>query len=126
LTQLREQTSETANLLARYGDEVVYLEQEESWHALRHAGWIGRRIPLAHSASGRALVSGQPEAITVSDQIEEGVTAVACAIHGVPGQSAALSVTGPSMRLRGRKLDNAKAAVVAASLDVASRLRALR
>lgn len=124
LSSLREQTGETANLLVRDGAHAVYLEQAESERNLRHAPWLGRRIPLDMSASGRALTDGGGP-WTVRDAVEEGVTAVACAVEGAPELAAAISVTGPTVRLRGSLLKTTQAMVRAASIEVSTRRRAL-
>jgi DNA-binding IclR family transcriptional regulator len=125
LFDLRDRTGETANLLVRDGGDALYLDQVESRRALRHAGWIGRRIPLEVSASGKALSSGlRPQ--TVRDAIEEGVTAIACAVRASSEHPAAVSVTGPTLRLRGPQLKAAKQFVVAASEQISERLEAAR
>ena len=55
LATLRDTTGETANLVVRDAGEAVYLDQVESLHALRHAGWAGRRIALDRGAAASAL-----------------------------------------------------------------------
>jgi IclR family acetate operon transcriptional repressor len=122
LETLRDRTGETANLVVREGEEAVYVEQAESRHALRHTGWVGRRIPLADSASGRVLQAGRGTEV-VRDAIEPGVTAVASAVTAESVHGAALSVTGPTSRLRGEALREARRVVRAASDELAARLR---
>jgi urocanate hydratase len=122
LEDLRDRTGETANLVVREGPEAVYLEQVESRHALRHTGWVGRRIPLGDSASGRALSAGRGIEV-VRDRVEPGVTAIASAIPGQTRIPAALSITGPTSRLRGEALKQARKAVAAAVQELAAALR---
>jgi DNA-binding IclR family transcriptional regulator len=120
LEQLRDRTGETANLVVRDGSNALYLDQVESPRALRVSGWIGRRIPLAGSASGAALTG--PGVHVVADAVESGVIAVACGIDGVAGIDAAVSVTAPALRLQGSLLTNAEAEVQAAADDIARAL----
>lgn len=125
LAGLRDRTGETANLLVRDGPDALYLEQAESRRALRHAGWIGRRIPLEVSAAGKAFGNVlRPE--TVRDAVEEGVTAVACSVQASREHPAVVSVTGPTLRLQGARLKKTKEMVVAASAEVSHRLESLR
>ncbi len=117
LAELRDATGETASLLVQVGDDALYVEQAQSAHVLRLAGWAGRRIPLAGTAAGAALAAGDGPRVAV-DAVEAGVTAVACAIAGST-PPAALSVAGPSSRLAGPALARAESAVVAAARAVA-------
>lgn len=123
LEELRDRTGETSNLVVLDADHVIYLDQAESRRALRHAGWIGRRIPTSSSASGQAI-TGSGFAV-VRDAVEEGVTAVARRIELGGDPKAALSVTGPGTRLDGERLDDAAAALADACRRVERRLRAL-
>jgi DNA-binding IclR family transcriptional regulator len=122
LTGLRDVTGETANLIVRDGDELVYLDQVESPHALRHAGWVGRRLPLAEGAASAALTErdGGTEVRVARDAVEVGVTAVACRLHATQ-PTAALSVTAPSARMGRRRLAACRTAVAEAvhQLDAA-------
>lgn len=121
LVRLRDETLETANLLVREGDAAVYLEQVESRYALRHASWIGRRIPLAASASGRAFLD-PAGTHALSDGVEAGITAVAAAVPGAAAPQAVISVTGPSTRLSGEAAERVAALVAAAAAEAGRRL----
>ncbi len=122
LEHLRDRTGETANLLMRDGGSAVYLDQAESPRALRVSGWLGRRIPLASSASGAALTVGGVR--VVSGGVEPGVVAVACRITGLRSVDAAVSVTAPTIRLRGARLEAAKVDVAATADAIGSALMA--
>ncbi len=113
LLDLCAATGETANLVVRDRDELVYLDQVESPHALRHAGWAGRRLPLGAGATSLALTGASAPQIA-RDAVEVGVTAVAC---GVPGAdpAAAVTVTGPTARMGDRRLAACRRAVTAAA-----------
>ena len=110
LAELRDATGETANLVVRDGDEAVYLDQVESPHALRHAGWAGRRIALDRGAAAGAL-TGAAGPQVARDAVEIGVTAVACRVPRAHDPAAAVSVTAPTARMTARRLDGCRTAV---------------
>ncbi len=118
LTRLRDTTGETANLVVLDNEHALYVDQVESRHALRHAGWIGREIPLESTATGAAL-HGAAGSQVVRDSVETGVTAIACVIPGPIDPPAVVSVTGPNFRLEGTDLARACAAVEAAAQAIA-------
>ncbi len=121
LADLSERSGQTANLLVADRDQAVYVEQERHGRAIRGAGWVGRRIPLAVSASGRAL-TGAAGAAVVRDAVEAGVTAVAGAVGDDRGPAAAVSVTGPSARLGASTVRTVSDLVVEASHELSRRL----
>ena len=114
LMRLRDATGETANLIVLHEDQALYVDQVESRHALRHAGWVGRCVPLENTAAGAAL-RGATGAQTAHDTVERGVTAVACAILGTDDPPAAVGVTGPNFRLEGPDLARASTSVETAA-----------
>jgi IclR family acetate operon transcriptional repressor len=118
LGSLRDSTGETANLVVRDGDEGVYLDQVESRHALRHAGWAGRRIGLDRGAAAEAL-SGADGPLVARDAVEVGVTAVACRVRGPAEPVAVVSVTGPTARMTAPRLRFCRSAVEKAAGDLA-------
>lgn len=110
LAELRDATGETANLVVRDGDEAVYLDQVESPHALRHAGWAGRRIALDRGAAAGALAGADGPQVA-RDAVEIGVTAVACRVPRAHDPAAAVSVTAPTARMTSRRLNGCRTAV---------------
>jgi len=110
LVDLRDRTGETANLVVTNGACGLYVDQVESRHALRHAGWVGRQIPLS-GATGRAL-SGVPGVHVADGAVEEGVVVIATAIPAADGLAAAISLSGPAVRLNGKAIGAAAAALV--------------
>jgi DNA-binding IclR family transcriptional regulator len=120
LHELCETTGETANLVVRDRDELVYLDQVESPHALRHAGWAGRRLPLGAGATSLALTGATATQIA-RDAVEVGVTAVACSVSGC-APAAALTVTGPTARMGDRRLALCRTAVSVAAGRLAEAL----
>src|SRR6266545_996834 len=116
LEELAERTRETVNLGVLSGDGVVYLDQVSSG-----------KVFLAHrpEALRRQLLSGPLEALTprtvtdparlrrqleevrvrgyatIQEEIERGLNAVAAPVRQLNGEvAAALSVSGPSFRVR--------------------------
>ena len=57
LQALAAATGETANLAVLDGNEAVNIEVAESPKPIMHVGWVGRRLPLHASASGKALLA---------------------------------------------------------------------
>ena len=70
---------ETANLIVLDGDHAIYVDQVESSYALRHSGWVGRRVPLAGTATGAAF-DDRSTSHVAKDAVETGVTSIVCAI----------------------------------------------
>lgn len=102
MVDLRHETGETANLLIREGEKILYIDQLESRHPRRQAGSVGRLVPLTGTASGAALSKrSSGETHIVSDGVETGVTSIARPIDPTMKYPYALSVTGPTARLHG-------------------------
>jgi DNA-binding IclR family transcriptional regulator len=57
LARLAEHTGETANLTVLVGLEAVNVEVADSPRPVMHVGWIGRRLPVHATASGKALLA---------------------------------------------------------------------
>ena len=121
LVRLRDATRETANLIVLDGDHAIYVDQVESQYALRHSGWVGRRVPLADTATGAAF-EDRSRSYAVADAVEHGVTAIACAID-LPVNDAAVSVTAPSWRIEEFGMARAQGIVEAVAREIAQRLR---
>jgi DNA-binding IclR family transcriptional regulator len=62
LKWLAEQTGETANLTVLVGLEAVNIEVVDSPRPVMHVGWIGRRLPMHATASGKVLLAYADEA----------------------------------------------------------------
>jgi len=72
LEKLLSQFKETANLVVRDGDYVIYLEKIESPHSMRISTAAGSRLPVNTTAVGKAILSGLPD-----DELHE-------IINGIP------------------------------------------
>lgn len=115
LARLADATGESA-YLAEVADQssVVYTASEPGRHVLRHVGWLGQRVPRRGTAVGAAVARRvETDGVAVRcDAVEEGITAVSAPVVGPGGQVvAALSVVGPSFRLRADSLATARALV---------------
>ncbi|NLE23646.1 MAG: helix-turn-helix domain-containing protein [Actinobacteria bacterium] len=121
LVRLRDATAETANLILLDGDHAIYVDQVESSYALRHSGWVGRRVPLAGTATGAAF-GDRVTSHVAKDAVEAGVTSIVCAID-VPDHDAAVGITAPSWRIEEFGIPRAQQMVEAVSREIAQRLR---
>jgi len=132
LVRLRDATRETANLIVLDGDHALYVDQVESAYALRHSGWVGRRVPLAGTATGSAF-HDRTTSHVAKDAVEAGVTAIACAIDlatnnaacaiDLATNDAAVSITAPSWRVEEFGIMHAQRIVEAVALEVAQKLK---
>ncbi len=115
LASLAEALGESA-YLAEAADHrtAVYVAMESGTHAVRHVSWLGHTVPRRGTAVGRALagnVDGDGVSVRV-DAVESGITAVSAPVRDASEQVvAAVSVVGPSFRLAGDALADARLAV---------------
>jgi DNA-binding IclR family transcriptional regulator len=121
LVRLRDATQETANLIILDGDHAIYVDQVESPYALRHSGWVGRRVPLAGTATGAAF-EDRTTSHAARDAVELGVTAIACAID-LQGYDAAVGITAPSWRIEEFGVPRARGMVEAVAHEISQRIR---
>ena len=121
LVRLRDATQETANLIVLDGDHAIYVDQVESPYALRHAGWVGRRVPLAGTATGAAF-EDRTASHVAADAVEAGVTSIVCAIE-MPANDAAVGVTAPSWRIEEFGIMRARQIVEAVAREVSLHLQ---
>jgi IclR family transcriptional regulator, KDG regulon repressor len=61
LNWLAERTGETANLTLLVGTEAVNVEVADSPRPVMHVGWVGRRLPVHATASGKVLLAHADE-----------------------------------------------------------------
>jgi DNA-binding IclR family transcriptional regulator len=121
LVRLRDATRETANLIVLDGDHAIYVDQVESPYALRHSGWVGRRVPLAGTATGAAF-DDRTTSHVAKDAVETGVTAVTCALD-LTANDAAVGITAPTWRIEEFGLPRARQIVEAVAREIALHLR---
>ena len=102
LDRITAATGESAYLSVRgVGDTALYLAQVEGTHAIRHTSWVGRAIPLAGLAVGRALAGDVPPEgyVAERDRAEPDVTAIVAPVRAPGRVIGALSVLGPTYRI---------------------------
>jgi DNA-binding IclR family transcriptional regulator len=115
LRRLADASGETINLAVPGPDGVEHLAQEDTSHFVGVTDWVGRRVPFELAANGKCFLAfggaghGQSKEIrangyaTSIDELEVGLTAMAAPVLGVNGVAiAALSISGPTVRLRPR------------------------
>lgn len=115
--------------IAHDAAHAIYIAAAEGHRTLRVAGWRGRDVPRGRTAVGRALSGSlRPgEAAVGHDTVEEGVTGISAPIIDAGGAViAALSVLGPTFRLQGQTLEDARAAVIDGARTVSGLLGAAR
>jgi IclR family transcriptional regulator, acetate operon repressor len=139
LESLGELTGETINLGVPGPNGVEHLAQIESRHFLGAGQWVGRSVRYEHSANGKVLVAfGAAEAAldeeelarvradgfaTAVDELEEGLAAIAVPIFGETGDAvAAISVSGPTLRLTPARLEELRPAITEQGLALSRRL----
>lgn len=128
LDQLAGSTGESCYLAVALDREwATYVRMSPSSRAVRHVGWLGRRIPRAGSAVGAALDGrvGAGGAAIVHAGVEADTTAIAVPIRSNDGIIGALNVVGPSFRMnKSTQHDIAAAALAAAAaLQLAVQVR---
>jgi IclR family acetate operon transcriptional repressor len=100
-------TGETTYLsIAGPHETAVYIGMVEGTHAVRHTSWVGRSMPFANLAVGRALTGDVPADgyVAERDVHEPDVTAIAAPIRRSGGVAGALSLLGPTYRIDDRTM----------------------
>ena len=130
MAALAEATGETINVAVAGIGGVEHLGQIDSRHYLGTSHWVGRRVPYHCSANGKVLVAfgaagaeaGPLEARTsrtitepalFAAELELGLSAVAAPVLDGSGRAiAALSVSGPTLRLSPRRVAELRPIVI--------------
>src|SRR5690348_3704375 len=115
LRRLADASGETINLAVPGLDGVEHLAQEDTAHFVGVTDWVGRRVPFELAANGKCFLTfggaghAQSNEIrangyaTSIDELEVGLTAIAAPVLGANQTAiAALSISGPTTRLRPR------------------------
>ena len=115
LRRLADASGETINLAVPGPDGVEHLAQEDTAHFVGVTDWVGRRVPFELAANGKCFLTfgggGHPQSeeirrlgyATSVDELEVGLTAMAAPVLGANGVAiAALSISGPTVRLKSR------------------------
>lgn len=107
LQRVVEATGESAYVsVLGPGATALYVGMVEGTHAIRHASWVGRTVPLDGSAVGAALRGALPKAgyIAQRSSVEPDVTSIAAPIRRSGGVAGAISLVGPTYRIDDEKL----------------------
>ena len=135
LLALAELSGETINLGVPTPLGVEHLAQEDTRHFVGGTNWVGRRVPFDTAANGkvlRAFAADRPRsgqairargyAVAV-DELEHGLSALAAPIFGPDGDAvAALSISGPTIRLTRERIAELAPALVEQARLVSERL----
>jgi DNA-binding IclR family transcriptional regulator len=137
LKALSELSGETINLGVPTPLGVEHLAQIDSRHFVGGTNWVGRRVPYETSANGKVLrafsaqrpVEGQPVRAqgyaTTVDELERGLSALAAPVFGPESVAvAALSISGPSIRLTRERIAELAPALIEQARLVSERLGA--
>jgi IclR family acetate operon transcriptional repressor len=102
MERLAAETGESVYLSVEGHDRSgLYIAIVEGTHSVRHASWVGRTVPLEHSAAGQVLTGQTPASgyVVVERGVETDVTALAAPIRSEQRVVAALSLVIPSYRV---------------------------
>jgi len=115
LRRLADASGETINLAVPGAAGVEHLAQEDTAHFVGVTDWVGSRVPFELAANGKCFLAfggaGCPQEdeirrdgyATSVDELEVGLTALAAPVLGANGNAiAALSISGPTARLKAR------------------------
>jgi DNA-binding IclR family transcriptional regulator len=135
LRALAELSGETINLGVPTPLGVEHLAQEDSRHFVGGTNWVGRRVPYETTANGkvlRAFAAERPPELhavrakgyaTAVDELEHGLAALAAPVFGADGVAvAALSVSGPTIRLTRDRIAELAPALLEQAQIVSERL----
>jgi DNA-binding IclR family transcriptional regulator len=134
LQALAELSGETINLGVPTPLGVEHLAQEDSRHFVGGTNWVGRRVPYDTTANGKILVAFNERApetegirrrgyATAVDELEHGLSAVAAPVLGPDGNAiAALSISGPTIRLTRQRIAELVPALLEQAQLVSARL----
>lgn len=114
LDALALRTGESSYLAIGGETHATYIATAESDRAIRHVGWVGRRVPLVGTAVGEALADPGLAPVRTG-AVEPDITAVARAVMRGNEVVAALSVIGPKHRMGRHEIKEVTAALVVAA-----------
>jgi DNA-binding IclR family transcriptional regulator len=136
LQRLADASGETINLAVPGPDGVEHLAQEDTAHYVGVTDWVGRRVPFEHAANGKCFLAWNTDAdspelrrvrargyATSVDELEIGLSAMAAPVRGTDGvATAALSISGPTVRLTSDRIVQLAPLLVEEAVSLAARL----
>jgi IclR family transcriptional regulator, acetate operon repressor len=122
LDALAETSGETVNLAVPTPLGVDQLSQRDSRHFIGSTNWVGKRVPYHLTANGKVFLAWGAAAsehstddlgamrargyTTAVDELEVGLSALAAPVFGGDGNAvAALSISGPTIRLTRSRIE---------------------
>lgn len=140
LDALAHESGETINLAVPTPLGVDQLSQRESRHFIGSTNWVGKRVPYHLTANGKVFLAWgaaasehcTPEDLdgirargyaTAIDELEVGLSALAAPVFGGDGRAvAALSISGPTIRLTRTRIEQLAPALVHHALALSRKL----
>ena len=137
LRRLADASGETINLAVPGPGGVEHLAQEDTAHFVGVTDWVGRRVPFQHAANGKCFLAfGGAQELTPElqrvrargyatsiDELEVGLTAMAAPVLATTGDAiAALSISGPTVRLTSERIAQLAPLLVEEADALAARL----
>lgn len=141
LRRLAEESGETINLGVPTPFGVEHLAQRDSRHFVGGTNWVGRRVPHDCTANGKVFLAFGAAPVpagfderaletirargyaTAVDELEQGLSALAAPVHGPAGDVvAALSISGPTIRLTPERLEGLAPLLVEQARALSERL----
>ncbi|MCK6095403.1 helix-turn-helix domain-containing protein [Micrococcus sp. EYE_162] len=106
------------------GETALYIAIVEGTHSVRHTNWVGRTVPLAESAVGRAFRGEVPagEYTQRTHSVEPDVTALTSPVVVRGAVVGALSTLVPDYRCTDELAERCGRALVAATARIARAL----
>jgi DNA-binding IclR family transcriptional regulator len=141
LRRLADESGETINLGVPTPLGVDHLAQRDSRHFVGGTNWVGRRVPHDCTANGKVFLAhgaapvpdgfdrreldairARGYAVAV-DELEDGLSALAAPVFGPSGAVvAALSISGPTIRLTTERIDRLAPLLVEQGRELSARL----
>lgn len=141
LRRLAEESGETINLGVPTPLGVEHLAQRDSRHFVGGTNWVGRRVPHSSTANGKVFLAFGAASVpggfderelaavrargyaTAVDELEQGLSALAAPVYGPAGDVvAALSISGPTIRLTPERLEGLAPLLVEQARSLSERL----
>jgi DNA-binding IclR family transcriptional regulator len=136
LRRLADASGETINLAVPGPEGVEHLAQLDTAHLVGVTDWVGRRVPFALAANGKCFLAfggGEVEGAelirfrgfaTSVDELEVGLSALAAPVLGSDDVAvAALSISGPTARLTGERIEEVAPLLKQEAASLSRRLR---
>jgi IclR family acetate operon transcriptional repressor len=139
LDVLADESGETVNLAVPTPLGVDQLAQRDSRHFIGSTNWVGRTVPYHLTANGKVLLAwgaATDEHVpkedlerirkrgyaSAADELEVGLSALAAPILAAGECVAAISISGPTIRLNRRRIERLAPPLIAQARALSARL----